>query len=98
MTSVFSLSTTVTDWGRWPVRCSSKALAARAICCATLDPEWLMGGVLGERGGFASSDTKKADVAEYPEVFDHVGLLIVGSPGSHRITLHLVFQRSLPQL
>jgi hypothetical protein len=26
--------------------------------------------------------TKKADVAEHPEVFDHVGLLVNGLPGT----------------
>jgi hypothetical protein len=28
------------------------------------------------------SATKKADVAEHPEVFDHVGLLVNGPPGT----------------
>ena len=29
----------------------------------------------------AQPRTKKADVAEYPEVFDHVGLLVIEPPG-----------------
>jgi len=28
-----------------------------------------------------SPRTKKADVAEHPEVFDHVGLLVIEPPG-----------------
>ena len=31
---------------------------------------------------FARSRTKKADVAEHPEVFDHVGLLVNEPPGT----------------
>jgi hypothetical protein len=31
---------------------------------------------------FLSVATKKADVVEHPEVFDHVGLLFNGLPGT----------------
>jgi len=30
----------------------------------------------------AAESKKKADVAEHPEVFDHVGLLVNGLPGA----------------
>jgi hypothetical protein len=40
-----------------------------------------------------ASETKKADVAEHPQVFDHVGLLIDGPPGLSRVAPHLVFRR-----
>jgi hypothetical protein len=33
-------------------------------------------------GGPARPKTKKADVVEHPEAFDHVGLLVNGLPGS----------------
>jgi hypothetical protein len=36
---------------------------------------------------------KKADVVEYPQVFDHVGLLVNGPPGVGRDALHLVIRR-----
>jgi len=42
--------------------------AAREIC----DPV---------RNNQATASKKKADVAEHPEVFDHVGLLFNGPPG-----------------
>jgi hypothetical protein len=35
------------------------------------------------------SRTKKADVAEHPEVFNHVGLLVNESPGMGRVALYL---------
>ena len=37
--------------------------------------------------------TKKADVAEHPEEFHHVGLLSNESPGDNRITLYLVLRQ-----
>src|ERR1700733_6602823 len=40
-----------------------------------------------------ASETKKADVAEHPQVFDHVGLLIDGPPGLSRVAPHLVLRR-----
>jgi len=35
----------------------------------------------GGHGRFAPPQTKKADVVEHPEVFDHVGLLVNEPPG-----------------
>jgi len=35
---------------------------------------------------------KKADATEYPKVSDHVGLLVIGPPGIHRVALHLVIR------
>ena len=80
-----SLRTTVTDLGTWlPVRRCSKAIAAWAICCAMVDLDLftefsLTGGCDRPRSPRAK---KKADVAEHPEVFDHVGLLVNGPPGT----------------
>jgi hypothetical protein len=39
-----------------------------------------------------SAKTKKADVAEYPQVFDHVGLLANEPPGTAQVALHLVIR------
>src|ERR1700730_5888576 len=36
---------------------------------------------------------KKTDVAERPEAFDHVGLLVNGPPDTRRVALHLVIRR-----
>ena len=36
---------------------------------------------------------KKADVVEYPEEFDHVGLLVNRPPGHSRVALSLVVRR-----
>jgi len=36
---------------------------------------------------------KQADVAEDPEVFHHVGLLITEPPGLSRAALQLIFRR-----
>jgi hypothetical protein len=33
------------------------------------------------RGGISRKRNKKADVAEHPKVFHHVGLLFTGRPG-----------------
>ena len=38
---------------------------------------------------------KKADVAEHPKVFDHVGLLFNEPPRQGRVVLHLVIRRTL---
>ena len=38
-------------------------------------------GLPRDRDRLASPQTKKADVAEHPEVFDHVGLLVNEPPG-----------------
>jgi hypothetical protein len=38
-------------------------------------------------------NTKKADVAEHPEEFRHVGLLVNESPGDGRVTLYLVVRQ-----
>jgi len=38
------------------------------------------------------TNRKKADVAEHPEVFDHVGLLVNEPPGTGRVALHLVIR------
>ena len=43
ITSVFSLRITATDSGAWPVRLCSNALAAWAICCATLGSSFFIG-------------------------------------------------------
>jgi len=40
-----------------------------------------------------TSRKKKADVAEHPEVFDHVGLPVNEPPGQSRIALHLVIRQ-----
>jgi hypothetical protein len=40
-----------------------------------------------------SSYNKKADVAEHPEEFHHVGLLFNESPGNDRVTLYLVVRQ-----
>src|SRR6185503_15002328 len=37
--------------------------------------------------------TKKADVAEHPKVFDHVGLLVNQPPGINRAAVVLVVRR-----
>ena len=37
--------------------------------------------MLASCGRFRISENKKADVAEYPEAFDHVGLLVNEPPG-----------------
>ena len=42
--------------------------------------------------------TKKADVAEHPKVFGHVGLLFNESPGQSRVALHLVIRPLSMQL
>jgi hypothetical protein len=40
-----------------------------------------------------SPRTKKADVAEHSQAFDHVGLLVNKPPGQGRVALHLVVRR-----
>jgi hypothetical protein len=40
-----------------------------------------------------TAHTKKSRRGRTPEVFDHVGLLVNGAPGTDRVTLHLVFRR-----
>jgi hypothetical protein len=42
-------------------------------------------------------ETKKADVAEHPEVFHHVGLLLNEPPGKSRVALQLVIRLTLSQ-
>jgi len=39
-----------------------------------------------------AENEKKADVAEHPQVFDHVGLLVNGPAGTSRVALHLVIR------
>jgi hypothetical protein len=46
-----------------------------------VDGDWSTELVPGGRDRSAPPLAKKADVVEYPEVFDHVGLLVNGSPG-----------------
>ena len=75
--SVLSLMTTVTDWGVCPVRFCSKAMAACAICCAMVELDLIMLFV-PSAPTCSIQAKKKADVAEHPEVFDHVGLLVNG--------------------
>jgi hypothetical protein len=41
----------------------------------------------------ADTGSKKADVAEHPEVFRHVGLLTNKPPGNGRVALYLVIRR-----
>jgi hypothetical protein len=41
---------------------------------------------------FLSPRTKKADVAEHPKVFGHVGLLFNEPPGQSRVALHMVIR------
>jgi hypothetical protein len=43
--------------------------------------------------GLSENQTKKADVAEHPEVFDHVGLLFNEPPGTGRAALYIVIRR-----
>jgi hypothetical protein len=40
-------------------------------------------------------ETKKADVAEHPKAFDHVGLLFNEPPGKGRGVLQLVIRRTV---
>jgi hypothetical protein len=81
ITRVPSLRTTVTDLGTWlPVRRCSKAIAAWAICCAMVDFDLFMG-LVPPGCDRPAPPNKKADVAEHPQVFDHVGLLVNGLPG-----------------
>src|SRR5690348_606644 len=42
----------------------------------------------------APPKTKKADVMEHPQVFDHVGLLVNEPPRHSRVALRLVFRLS----
>src|ERR1051325_8863694 len=77
ITRVPSLTTTVTDLGTWlPVRRCSKAMAAWAICSAMFDLISFIRGLLDFPPLVPPRNKKKTDVAEHPEVFDHVGLLV----------------------
>ena len=40
-----------------------------------------------------ATHSKKADVAEHPEVFHHVGLLVNGPSGRSRVALQLVIRQ-----
>lgn len=40
-----------------------------------------------------SQKTKKADVAEHPQVFDHAGLLVNEPPKHARVALYLVIRQ-----
>ena len=44
--------------------------------------------------GITSPKTKKADVAEHHEVFDHVGLLFNEPPGTGQAALYIVDRKS----
>ncbi len=82
ITSVPSLKSTVTDLGTaLPVRRRSKAIAARAICCAAVDSALFMRLVLRVATGPRYHERKKAGVAEHPEGFDHAGILVNGPTG-----------------
>jgi hypothetical protein len=41
-----------------------------------------LGAIAAQTGVVSSSRTKKADVAEHPKVFDHVGLLFDEPPST----------------
>ena len=69
----------VTDFGAWPVRCCSNALATTASFCAIVELPLSMKFVPVLA---ADPRNKKADVLEYSEAFEHVGLLVNGPPGS----------------
>ena len=56
-------------------------MAAWAICCAMVALESFIGFSLVTATFPGHRKQKKADVAEHPEVFDHVGLLVNGPPG-----------------
>ena len=74
-TSVSPLRTTVAESGKWPVRRFSKSMAASAICWAMVGLVLSIAITPIACGRPAPPQTKKADVVEHPEVFDHVGLL-----------------------
>jgi hypothetical protein len=82
ITGVLSLRTTVTNLGTWlSVRHCSKAIAAWAICCATVDPALFTGLALLVATVPRHTERKKAGVVERPEVSDHAGLLVNEPPG-----------------
>src|SRR5438552_17637774 len=80
ITSVSLSKTTDAVLGAWPVLCCSKALAAWASRRATVTSDLSIG--FGPSLGRPAPGAKKADVAERPEAFDHVGLLVNGPPGT----------------
>jgi hypothetical protein len=46
------------------------------------------------RGWIPATENKKADVAEHPKAFDHVGLLFDEPPRQAGAVLHLVIRRT----
>jgi len=80
-------------WERGPVLCCCNARAARAIWCATVGTAWFTAVAPGDwhrnapaRASTATfpkirvKTTKKTDVAEHLEAFNHVGLLVNEPP------------------
>jgi len=72
--------TTVTDSGKWPVRCCSNSVAASPICRAIVDGILSIASNSFARISFAEG--KKNGVPKYPQAFGHAGLLIIEPPGS----------------
>jgi hypothetical protein len=77
---VSPLKTTATDWGSRPVRCCWKAIAACAICCATLGSSFSIALSPPVIANVLHNQEQKTDVAEHPKAFDHVGLLVNEPP------------------
>jgi hypothetical protein len=79
-TGMSSFSLRVATLGRWPVCRCSKTIAAWAVCRVMVKSALIIGFVPGGCDRPAPPKSKKADVAEHPKVFVHVGLLFNGPP------------------
>ena len=60
---------------------ASPLTAARADTVSNAAMQLAQGAAPKSPVGAGAASNKKADVAEYPEVFHHIGLLINGPPG-----------------
>lgn len=52
------------------------------ICCSMFERGLSIGFVFGRCDCLTLPQTKKTDVVEHPGVFDHVGVLVNGPPGT----------------
>ena len=72
----------------------SRYLAIAALIrCKRVESELSIGPLLVDADRSVPPEMKQADVAEDPEVFHHVGLLITEPPGLGRAALQLIFRR-----
>jgi hypothetical protein len=77
-----------THLAAWPVRLCSKATAACATFSVMRELDLIVAFIGSSFDGGANNadrGQKKADVAEHPEVFNHVGLLVNEPPGKNGV-------------